>query len=71
MTADEHVSLTDITSSYSVFSLMGPRSRELLATLSTADLSNEAFPFGASQMIDCGYGTVRANRITYVGELGA
>ena len=66
----DHVTLTDVTSAYSVFSLMGPKSRALLSTLTTEDLANEAFPFGTSKSIDLGYGTVRANRITYVGELG-
>ena len=49
---------------------MGPRSRDLLARLSRADLGDEAFPFGTSRTIDLGYATVRATRITYVGELG-
>ncbi len=49
---------------------MGPKSRELLASLSSADLSDEAFEFGASRQISLGYATVRATRITYVGELG-
>jgi heterotetrameric sarcosine oxidase gamma subunit len=62
--------LVDVTSAYGVFGVMGPRSRELLASLSSADLSDEAFEFGASRQIPLGYGTVRATRITYVGELG-
>jgi 4-methylaminobutanoate oxidase (formaldehyde-forming) len=49
---------------------MGPRSRDLLGRLSRADLGDEPFPFGTSQLIDLGYATVRATRITYVGELG-
>jgi heterotetrameric sarcosine oxidase gamma subunit len=67
---DQHASLVDVTSSYAVLGVMGPRSRDLLARLSRADLSEEAFPFGASREIDLGYSTVRATRITYVGELG-
>src|SRR5262249_56634274 len=31
---------------------------------------DEAHPFGSSREIDLGYATVRATRITYVGELG-
>ena len=31
---------------------------------------DEAFPFATSRLIDLGYSTVRATRITYVGELG-
>jgi 4-methylaminobutanoate oxidase (formaldehyde-forming) len=34
------------------------------------DFSNDAFPFGTSQIIEIGYAQVRASRITYVGELG-
>jgi glycine cleavage system aminomethyltransferase T/glycine/D-amino acid oxidase-like deaminating enzyme len=63
-------SLADVTSGYAVYGVMGPKSRELLARLSRRDLSEQAFPFGSSQEIDLGYATVRATRITYVGELG-
>ncbi|HWX70577.1 MAG TPA: FAD-dependent oxidoreductase [Steroidobacteraceae bacterium] len=60
----------DVSSGYAVLGLMGPRSRDLLATLTDADLSTTAFPFATSQIIDLGYARVRAGRITYVGELG-
>jgi heterotetrameric sarcosine oxidase gamma subunit len=63
-------SLVDVTSAYSVFGVMGPGSRDLLGALSGADLSDEGFPFGTSREIELGYYTVRATRITYVGELG-
>jgi 4-methylaminobutanoate oxidase (formaldehyde-forming) len=49
---------------------MGPESRALHQRLTRADLSDEAFPFATSRQIDLGYSTVRATRITYVGELG-
>src|SRR3712207_6675058 len=62
--------VVDLTSAYAVFGVMGPRSRELLSRLSRADLGEEAFPFGTSREIDLGYSTVRATRLTYVGELG-
>jgi len=65
-----HASLVDVTSAYAVFGVMGPESRALLASLSGADLSDEGFPFGTSREIGLGYYTVRATRITYVGELG-
>ncbi len=70
MPAGGHAALVDVTSAYAVYGVMGPRSRDLLSRLSRADLSDEAFPFGASRLIDLGYATVRATRITYVGELG-
>ena len=61
---------TDVTSGYAVLAIMGPRSRELLQPLTSADLSNEGFSFGTSSNIELGYSTVRASRISYVGELG-
>jgi len=65
-----HVSVVDVTSAYAVYGVMGPKSRQLLEKLSRVDFSNEAFPFATSREIDLGYATVRATRITYVGELG-
>ncbi len=67
---DEHVAVVDISGSQAVFGVMGPRSRELLASLSRSDLGNDAFPFATSQEIDLGQAWIRATRITYVGELG-
>jgi glycine cleavage system T protein len=67
---DAHAFATDVTSGFAVLALMGPKSRELLAPLTPADLSNEAFPFGTAREIELGYARVRAHRISYVGELG-
>jgi 4-methylaminobutanoate oxidase (formaldehyde-forming) len=66
--AAAHVS--DVTSGYAVYGVMGPAARELLSSLSRSDFSDGAFPFAASRLVDIGYATVRATRITYVGELG-
>ena len=49
---------------------MGPEARNLLAPLTTADLSDEGFPFGTAREIEIGYGLARAHRLSYVGELG-
>jgi heterotetrameric sarcosine oxidase gamma subunit len=62
--------IADVTSAFAVYGVMGPSSRALLSRLTSADLSNEAFGFGRSRQIDLGYATVRATRLTYVGELG-
>ena len=67
---DEHATVVDVSSAYAVYGIMGPRSREVLQRLTREDLADAAFPFGASRDIDLGYSTVRATRITYVGELG-
>ena len=66
----EHVSVVDVSSAYAVLGVMGPASRQLLGRLSSADFSNAAFPFATSREISVGYATVRATRLTYVGELG-
>ncbi len=70
VTRDEHVAVTDVSSAYAVYGVMGPRSRRLLQGLTRSDLDEDSFPFGTSREIDLGYSTVRATRITYVGELG-
>ena len=66
----QQVSVTDVTSGYGQLNIQGPRSRELLQSISSADLSNEAFPFRTAREIDIGLGRVLCVRITYVGELG-
>jgi len=50
--------------------VQGPRSRELLAKVTGADVSNEAFPFRAAREIDLGFARALCVRITYLGELG-
>jgi glycine cleavage system aminomethyltransferase T/glycine/D-amino acid oxidase-like deaminating enzyme len=67
---DAHAFVTDVTSAYGQLNIQGPKSRELLQKLTTADLSNEAFPFRAAKWIDIGYARVLLVRITYLGELG-
>jgi len=62
--------VTDVTPMYAMLAVMGPKSRELLSRVSTARFDSESFPFGTSRLIDVGYATVRATRLTYVGELG-
>jgi 4-methylaminobutanoate oxidase (formaldehyde-forming) len=67
---EARATLVEVTSALAVLGVMGPRSRELLGRLTDADLGDDAFPFGSSREIAVGYSTVRATRITYVGELG-
>jgi len=62
--------LTDVTSAYGVLSVMGPRSRELLGEVAAGRLDNAAFPFGAWRTLEIGGASLRAMRVTYVGELG-
>ncbi len=69
--AVEHCFMIDQTAGIAMLGLMGPQSRAVLQKAAPyTDFSNEAFPFGTSQIIEIGYAQVRASRITYVGELG-
>ena len=67
---DQHVFVTDVTSGYGQLNIQGPKSRELLQSLTSADLSNEAYPFRTAREIDIGFARVMCVRITYAGELG-
>jgi 4-methylaminobutanoate oxidase (formaldehyde-forming) len=62
--------LVDVTSAFSVLSLMGPNARQILARVSSDDLSNAALPFGSARRISVANCPLLALRVTYVGELG-
>jgi len=62
--------IADVTEAWGTLSLMGPLARELLARVTPADVSNAGFPFGHAREIAVAGVTVRALRVTYVGELG-
>ena len=65
-----HAFVTDVTGSYGQLNVQGPKSRELLQSLTSVDLSNEAFPFRTAKEIDIGLARIICVRITYLGELG-
>jgi glycine cleavage system aminomethyltransferase T len=67
---DGAVQLTDLTSSWATIGVWGPRARDLLQSITDADVSNEGFPFGTCRFIDIGPVRALASRISYVGELG-
>jgi len=52
------------------FSLSGPRSRDILAALTDADVSNSAVPFLSCQGMDIGTTKAVVARISLTGELG-
>ncbi|MFK7755267.1 MAG: FAD-dependent oxidoreductase [Sedimentitalea sp.] len=62
--------LSDITAENAVLSLFGPKARDILASVTSDDVSNGAHPFGTARQIDISGRAVLAMRITYVGELG-
>ena len=67
---DLMVNVSDVTDDFAVYGVMGPKSRDLLSHLTEADMTNDGFPFGTSREITLAGASVRATRITYVGELG-
>jgi glycine cleavage system T protein len=67
---DGSVVVEDVTSRYACLGIWGPRARDILQPLSTADLSNEAFRYMRAREIDVGSVPCFALRVTYVGELG-
>ncbi len=67
---DHRVDINNITNAYAVFGVMGPQAREHLQRLTDTSLDAKDFAFGTSAQLDIGGVSVRAMRITYVGELG-
>ncbi len=67
---DARAFAADVSSGHALLAIQGPRSRELLAAVTSADVSNEAFPYRAARHIDVGFARVLCIRITYLGELG-
>ena len=67
---DENVTFSNRTMDLGVLVLSGPKSRDLLARLTDADLSNEGFRWLSGQEITVAGVFLRALRVSYVGELG-
>jgi len=61
---------TDVTPGTTLLSVQGPRSRDLLASLSPDDWSDEAFPYLSAREVELARSRFLALRVTYVGELG-
>ena len=67
---DAHAFVTDVTSALAQINVQGPRSRELMQSVTSVDMSNDAVPFRAARYIDIGFARALCVRITYLGELG-
>jgi len=64
------IELKDVTDNFCVFGVFGPKSRDLLESLSTEDFKNENFKFGTAKNIIIDGIKIWAQRLSYVGELG-
>jgi glycine cleavage system aminomethyltransferase T/glycine/D-amino acid oxidase-like deaminating enzyme len=70
MPADGSAVVVDQTSAFTTIGLWGPRARDILAGLTSADVSHEGFRFGTCAPIEIDSIAALASRISYVGELG-
>ena len=68
--ADGSAQLFDATNSFTTIGLWGPRARDILAGVTSADVSHVGFPFLSSKTVDVNGVRTLASRISYVGELG-
>jgi glycine cleavage system aminomethyltransferase T/glycine/D-amino acid oxidase-like deaminating enzyme len=66
----DDAALVDQTTAYTTIGIWGPRSRDIVQSITRADLSHGAFPFGTCRTIEIGSQLVLASRISYVGDLG-
>jgi glycine cleavage system aminomethyltransferase T/glycine/D-amino acid oxidase-like deaminating enzyme len=68
--APDDAQVFDLTSSWCTLGLWGPRARDVLASVTSDDVSHEAFPFATCRTIELDSLRVLASRISYVGDLG-
>ena len=62
--------IVDLTSAWTTIGIWGPKAREILSSVTSADVSHAGFPFGTCKEIEIGNLPVLASRISYVGEYG-
>jgi glycine cleavage system aminomethyltransferase T/glycine/D-amino acid oxidase-like deaminating enzyme len=70
LSEDGSAQLADLTSAWCTLGLWGPRARDILASVTSDDVSHEGFPFGTCRTVEIGPLRVLASRISYVGDLG-
>jgi 4-methylaminobutanoate oxidase (formaldehyde-forming) len=66
----DDVRIRDVSDELAVIGIWGPAARDVLASCTGDDVSNDALPFRRATFVDIGGAEVLAQRITYVGELG-
>ena len=66
----KEIELRDVTDDYCVFGLFGPKSRDLIKTISNENFENDNFKFGTGKYITIESIKVWTQRLSYVGELG-
>jgi len=67
---DGTVQITDITPGTCCIGLWGPKARDVLATITDADMTNDGLKYFRAKRLTIGNVPVTAWRLSYVGELG-
>jgi len=67
---DGSAQIADHTSGICTLGLWGPRARDILASVTSDDVSHEGFEFASCRTIEIDTLRVLASRISYVGDLG-
>jgi glycine cleavage system aminomethyltransferase T len=67
---DGSAQIFDLTSSWCTLGLWGPRSRDVLESVTSDDVSHEGFAFASCRTIEIDSLRVLASRISYVGDRG-
>lgn len=62
--------ITNVTDQLGVLSIQGPKSGELLQSITETPITDNAFPYGMSHLITINGHTCRAIRVSFIGELG-
>lgn len=65
-----NITLQDLSRELSILSIQGPLSRNVLQKITDDDLSNISFPYMTNKIITVAGYTVRALRVSFIGELG-
>jgi glycine cleavage system aminomethyltransferase T/glycine/D-amino acid oxidase-like deaminating enzyme len=68
--ADGATRIEDLTADLCTVGLWGPRARDVLASVTSDDVSDEGFPFATFRTVSVDGLDVLASRISYVGDLG-
>ena len=66
----DEIELKDVTDDYCVLGIFGPKSRDLISSLSNDDFSNDKFQFANAKNININGISIWTQRLSYVGELG-
>jgi glycine cleavage system aminomethyltransferase T len=67
---DRSAQLTDVTEAWCTIGVWGPRARDLVASVTSDDVSHAGFSFARWREVNLGGVWAVASRISYVGELG-